>query len=32
LLGGELVYIHGIGIEKSAEPDLKKPSFNEQKF
>lgn len=29
LLGGEMVYIHGIGIEKSAEPDLEKPSFNE---
>jgi uncharacterized membrane protein len=29
LLGGEMVYIQGIGTEKSIKPRLRKPSFND---
>ena len=27
LLGGEMVYIHGVGIQKNAQPPAEKPSF-----
>jgi hypothetical protein len=29
LLGGEMVYIHGVGIHKSEPAPVEKPSFEE---
>ncbi len=29
LLGGEMVYFHGVGVQQQAPPSLEKPSFEE---